>query len=136
MRRALYFTGAKTSKIDTRAAAQGGDPYVLANGKMKLTKSQATKCEADGCYFNFGFFITRQPSSGALSTYGLIQITGGGLVGNELQFADNVGSHQHVLSVKLADGELKPSMSVYSDSKTQESDEKNNSFTVTTMVLG
>jgi hypothetical protein len=136
MRRALYFTGAKTTKIDTRAATQGGDPYVVANGNMTLKTSQATKCEADGCYFNFGFFITRTPASGALSTYGLIQIAGGGLVGNELQFANNVGSHQHVLPIKLAKGVHKLRITVDPYAKTPESDENNNSFTVTIVVRG
>ena len=135
MRRALYFTGVKTSKIDTRAAAQGGDPYVVANGSMTLKKSQATKCEAGGCYFNFGFIVTRKPTSGVLNTYGLIQIPGS-LFGNELQFADNVGSHQHVLSVKLADGVHKLKITVDPYAKTPESDENNNSFTVTIVVRG
>lgn len=135
MRRALYFTGAKTSKIDTRGAAQGGDPYVVENGTMTLTKSQTTKCEPGGCYFNFGFIVTRKPTGGVLDTYGLIQMAGG-LTGNELQFADKVGSHHHVLSLKLADGVHKLKITVDPYAKTQESDENNNSFTVTIVVRG
>jgi hypothetical protein len=135
MRPALYFTGAKTSKIDTRGVAQGGDAYVVENGTMTLKKSQATKCEPGGCNFNFGFIVTRTPTSGALATYGLIQIPGG-LIGNGLQFADKVGSHQHVLPVKLTDGVHKLTITVDPYSKTQESDENNNSFTVTIVVRG
>ena len=136
VRRALYFTGAKTDKIDTRAAAKGGDPYVVENGSMTLTKSQATKCETGGCYFNFGFIVMRKPATGALDTYGLIQIAGGGLVGNELHFDDKVGSHQHLLPVKLSNCVHKLTITIDPYAKTPESDENNNSFTVTIVIRG
>ena len=136
MRRALYFTGAKADKIDTRAAAKGGDPYVAENGTMTLKKSQATKCEAGGCYFNFGFIVMRKPAAGVLSTYGLVGVAGGGLSGNTVYFADTVSSLQHVLPVKLADGVHKLTITIDPYAKTQESDENNNSFTLTVVVRG
>ncbi|HEX8354758.1 MAG TPA: hypothetical protein VF611_17760 [Pyrinomonadaceae bacterium] len=136
MRRALYFTGAKTDKIDTRAAAKGGDLYVVENGRMTLKRSQATKCEAGGCYFNFGFIAFRNPAAGALSTYGLIEVEGGGLSGNTVHFADKAGTRQGVFPVKLADGVNKLTFRIDPYAKTQESDESNNGFSVTVVVQG
>ena len=56
MRRALYFTGVKADALDTK-----NDPYVTEGGTLTLRKSQAAKCEAGGCYFNFGFVALRAP---------------------------------------------------------------------------
>ena len=136
MRRALYFTGAKTNAIDTRAAARGGDPYVVEGGVMTLRKSQAAKCEAGGCHFNFGFIAFRTPASGALSTYGLIEVAGGGTVGNTVYFPDGETVREGVFPVKLAAGVQKLTFKIDPYAKTQESDERNNSFTVTVVVRG
>jgi hypothetical protein len=130
MRRALYFTGGKPDKIDTKT-----DRYVAENGTMNLTQSDATKCEAGGCYFNVGFIAFRQPSRGTLSTYALIQAAAG-LVGNTVYFADKEGTKQGVLPVKLHVGSNKVTFQIDPYKKTPESDENNNTFSVTIVVEG
>ena len=131
MRRALYFTGARTDKIDLKS-----DRYVAENGTMTLRQSAATKCEDGGCYFNLGFIAFREPASAsALSTYGLIQAAGN-LVGNTVYFAANEKVKQGVFPVKLALGANKVTFQIDPYKKTSEWNENNNSFSVTIIVEG
>lgn len=129
MRRALYLTGAKTNEIDTK-----NDKYIAENGSTTLKKSDAAKCEADGCHFNLGFIALRTPSGGELSTYALIQVEGGGLAGNTVYFSASDATRTGVLPVKLAEGVNKVTFQIDPYKKTAESDEGNNSFAVTIVV--
>jgi len=126
MRRALYFTGAKTDKIDTK-----NDLYVAEGGSMTLTKSQAASCDATGCVFNLGFLTFKQPAGVAMNTYGLIQVENGKYVGNTIHFADKATVREAVHPVKLAIGTNKLTVKIDPYGKTPETDENNNSFTVT-----
>ena len=130
MRRALYFTGSKTDKIDPK-----NDKYVAENGSITISQSSATKCEDGGCYFNIGFIAFRKPSAGVLSTYGLIQAASG-LVGNTVYFADSEAIKQGVFPVKLAIGSNKLTFQIDPYKKMAETDENNNSFSVTITVEG
>ena len=131
MRRALYFTGARASEIDTK-----NDKYVAENNSMTLRKSDATKCEAGTCVFNLGFIAFRTPAagSGVLSTYALIQVEGGGLVGNTVYFSASDATRTGVFPVKLSEGVNKVTFQIDPYKKTAESDEGNNSFAVTIVV--
>jgi hypothetical protein len=130
MRRALYFTGAKTNKIDLK-----NDRYVAENGTMTLKQTDATKCEDGGCYFNLGFIAFRKPAAGALSTYSLIEGVGG-VIGNTVSFADAERTKQGIFPVKLAIGSNKLTFQIDPYKKTTESDESNNRFSVTIVVEG
>jgi hypothetical protein len=77
-----------------------------------------------------------RPAGGALSTYGLIEVAGGGTCGNTVHFADKAETRQGVFPVKLADGVHKLMFRIDPYAKTQESDEQNNSFIVTVVVCG
>lgn len=126
MRRALYFTGAKTDKIDLSK-----DKYAAAGATMVLQKSQATSCDGDTCQFNIGLIAFRTGnSSGDLSTYGLFQVENGGLVGNTIAFADKETTKQLILPLKLKMGINKVTFSIDPYKKTDESNEDNNSFSV------
>jgi hypothetical protein len=132
MRRALYFTGAKADKIDLK-----NDKYVAENGSITVSQSSATKCEDGGCYFNVGFIAFRNPATGALSTYALIQNSMGGLAGHEVAFTDKAATRQRVLPVKLAIGaQNKLTFQIDPHKKMAESNENNNSFSVTVIVDG
>ena len=132
MRRALYFTGAKTDKIDLK-----NDKYVAENGSIAVSMSNATKCEDGGCYFNIGFIAFRSPAVGTLSTFAHILKSSGGLDGNELIFADKAGTRQGVFSVKLPVGaQNKLTFQIDPHKKMAESNENNNSFSVTVIVEG
>jgi hypothetical protein len=131
MRRALYFTGAKTDKIDLK-----NDRYVAENGTITLKQSDATKCEDGGCYFNIGFIAFRRPTGGALSSYALIG-KNIGFDGIELEFPDKAGTLQRILSIKLPIGsQNKLTFQIDPYKKTLETDENNNSFSVTVIVEG
>lgn len=130
MRRALYLTGGKTDKIDTK-----NDKYVAENGTITISQSNATKCEDGGCYFNVGFIAFRQPAAGELSSYGLIKAAGN-LVGNTIYFASKAGTKQGIFAVKLATGSNKVTFQIDPYQKTPEWDENNNSFSVTVIVEG
>ncbi|MCA1636124.1 MAG: hypothetical protein LC785_16140 [Acidobacteria bacterium] len=126
MRLALYFTGAKTDKIDLK-----NDKYVAAGGTMELNKSQATNCDGNTCEFNIGFIASRSGNvSGELSTYGLLQVEKGGLVGNTVYFADREKSKQGVLPLKLKMGMNKVTFTIDPYKKAAEASEANNSFSV------
>ncbi|CAN5611002.1 hypothetical protein BH20ACI4_BH20ACI4_05970 [soil metagenome] len=126
MRDALYFTGAKTDKIDLK-----NDKYAVKDGTMELKKSQATSCDGDTCEFNIGFIAFRSGNTnGELSTYALFQVEKGGLVGNTVYFADGEKTKQAVHSVKLKMGMNKVTFTIDPYKKTAETDENNNSFSV------
>ncbi len=126
MRDALYFTGAKTDKIDLK-----NDKYAVKDGTMELKKSQATSCDGDTCDFNIGFIAFRSGNvNGELSSYGLLQVEKGGLVGNTVYFASGEKTKQGVLPLKLKMGMNKVTFTIDPYKKTAESNEDNNSFTV------
>jgi hypothetical protein len=130
MRTALYFTGAKTDKIDLK-----NDKYVAAGGTMELQKGQATGCNGNTCEFNVGFIAFRNGATTAeLSTYGLLQIEKGGLAGNTVYFAAAEKIKQGVFPLKLKIGMNKVTFTIDPYKKTAESDENNNSFSVNIRV--
>jgi hypothetical protein len=123
---ALYYTGAKIDKIDLK-----NDPYAAKGQPMTLTVKQATSCDQQACEFNVGYIGFRTGNTnGVLSTYGLLQVDGGGMVGNTLFFADNEGIKQAILPLKLKVGFNKVTLTVDPYKKTAESNENNNSLFV------
>lgn len=131
MRRALYFTGSKTDKIDLK-----NDKYVAENGTITVSPLIATKCEDGGCYFNLGFIGFRSPAAGAQSAGVVLEGTAGWGSGKTLSFASNEATKQSVLSVKLATGSQKLTFKIDPYKKIAESNENNNSFSVTVIVEG
>jgi hypothetical protein len=133
MRRALYITGVKTDKIDLK-----NDKYVAENGTITISQSSATKCEDGGCYFNIGFIAFRSPAIGVLNTNALIKKEGVvGFVSKEVVFANNAATQQEILSVKLPIGaQNKLTFQIDPHKKTLESNENNNTFSVTVIVEG
>lgn len=130
IRTALYFTGAKTDKIDLSK-----DRYVASGGTMELQKSQATKCDENTCEFNIGFIAFRSgDTNGELSTYGLFQVETGGIIGNTVYFADKEATKQGILPLKLKMGMNKVTFTIDPYKKTAEANEENNSFSVTFKV--
>jgi len=128
MRRALYFTGNETQKIDKTGK------YVAENGTMVLNQSQATKCEQDGCYFNLGFIVFRKPGAGELATYATLKTQTSYVAGIEIVFEDKEATKEKILSLKLALGTNKVTFKVDPYEKAAESDEGNNTFAVTITV--
>jgi len=128
MRRALYFTGNETQKIDKTGK------YVAENGTMVLNQSQATKCEQDGCYFNLGFIVFRKPAADELATYATLTTQASYVAGIEIVFADKEATKEKILSLKLALGTNKVTFKVDPYEKAAESDEGNNTFVVTITV--
>jgi len=128
MRRALYFTGNETQKIDKTGK------YVAENGTMVLNQSQATKCEQDGCYFNVGFMVFRKPAAGELITYATLKTQTSYVAGIEVIFANNEAIKEKILSLKLGLGANQVTFRVDPYQKIAESDEGNNSFAVTITV--
>jgi hypothetical protein len=127
VRNALYFTGVKTDKIDLK-----NDKYVIGGGTIELKKSQATSCDGDTCEFNIGFIAFRSGNTnGELSTYGLFQLEKGDLVGNTVYFVDKEATKQGILPLKLKMGMNKVTFTVDPYEKTAESNEDNNSLSVT-----
>lgn len=126
MRRAIYVTG-KKSVIDLK-----NDSYVAAGETKRFRKAQAASCAQDKCTFNLGIIATRT-GGGALSTYGLFSGKFG-LVGNGIVFSAGNISRQQVLPVELAVGSNTVKFEIDPYKKTAETDENNNSFTVTIIV--
>lgn len=130
MRTAIYFTGAKTDKIDTAK-----DKYVAKDGTMELKISQATSCDENYCQFNIGFIAFRENARGALRTYGLFIVEGVEYVGNEVDFANKEKIKQGVYKVKMKMGMNKVTFTIDPYEKTAETDESNNSFSANFKVV-
>ncbi len=130
IRTALYFTGAKTDKIDLAK-----DKYVAQDGTMELKKSQATSCDESGCTFKIGFIAVRSENArGELSTYGLFEVEDVGLIGNTVNFGQGELIKQGVHPVKLKMGMNKVTFSIDPYKKTAETNENNNSVSVNLKV--
>jgi hypothetical protein len=132
VREALYFTGSNASHIDLKK-----DKYVARGGTMQLKTSEAAKCAANSCDFNIGFIGFRTGStSTALSSYALLQVENGGLVGNTIYFAAAETTKQGVLPLTLSPGVNKVTFTIDPYKKTAETNERNNSFSVIINVIG
>ena len=127
-RRAIYVTKSKTS-IDLR-----NDKYVAANGTITLNRRQAESCEGNKCTFNLGIIAIKSGGPSTLNAYG--QYTGQtfGSVGNTIVFADSEGTKQQVLPVSLAIGKNVVTFTIDPEKKIAETNEANNSMTVTIVV--
>ena len=131
-RSALYFTGAKANQIDLK-----NDRFVASGGTMELKASDGANCSNGSCEFNIGFIGFRSgTTSAALSSYGLLQVENGGMVGNTIYFAPAQSIKQGVLPVKLKTGSNRVTFTIDPYKKTAETNERNNSFSVTFNVVG
>jgi hypothetical protein len=127
IRRAIYITKSKTS-IDLK-----GDRYVDENRNITLNKRQAESCQGNNCTFNLGIIAIKSGGTSTLSTYG--QYTGAfGIVGNTITFSANESTKQQVLPVALAVGKNTVTFTIDPQKKIAETDEANNSVTVTIVV--
>lgn len=130
MREALYFTGANASSINLAK-----DVYVAKGSTLNLSAELAKKCDKNVCEFNIGFIGTRTGNNaGELSSYGLISVEGGGLTGHNVAFAGSEAIKQVVVPVKLKLGMNKLTFSIDPYKKVPESNETNNSFSVSVIV--
>ena len=126
-RRAVYFASSP-------AAFKTTDKRVDAGATVTVAKSQATSCTGDKCTFNLGVIAYRSGSTKQLTAYG--QFTGQtvGIVGNSIVFQSNSNSRQHVLPVNLSIGKNIVAFTIDPENKIAETDEKNNTFSVTIIV--
>lgn len=132
MREALYFTGSNGSTIDLK-----NDKYVYKSGILTVSGATAKSCVQNTCEFNVGFIGFRSGNmAAALSSYGLISVEGSGLVGNTVYFAASEATKQGVLPVKLKMGTNKITFTIDPYKKTAETNERNNTFSVTVIVSG
>ena len=128
LRRTLYFTGARTDKVDTRAK------FVAENGTVTINSSSALKHEGDYFVFNLGFFVYRSSAEGELSTYALIRGPKIGIVGNNVVFHAGATTKDVIYSVNLLKGKNTVIVEVDPYKKITETNESNNSFEVTIIV--
>jgi hypothetical protein len=132
MREALYFTGSNGSTIDLK-----NDKYVAKGATLNVSGATAKSCAQNTCEFNVGFIGFRSGNmAAALSSYGLISVEGSGLVGNTVYFAESEATKQGVLPVKLKLGTNKITFTIDPYKKTAETNERNNTFSVTVIVNG
>jgi hypothetical protein len=131
MREALYFTGQSSESINLSK-----DVYVAKGATLHVSADLARKCEKNKCEFNVGFIGFRSPKAdSALSTYGLISIDDGfTLSGNTISFAAMETTKQGVLPVTLKMGQNKLTFTIDPYKKTRETNEGNNTFSVTVVV--
>lgn len=131
MREALYFTGSNGSTINLAK-----DVYVAKGSTLNLPAELAKNCDKTTCEFNVGFIGFRSGNLGsALSSYGLISVEGAGLVGNTVFFAAAESTKQGVLPVKLKHGLNKLTFTIDPYKKTAETNERNNTFSVSVLVV-
>jgi len=125
MREALYFTGLNSTSINLAK-----DLYVAKGATVNLSSELAKSCDKTGCEFNIGYLGFRTgDTSSALSSYGLISIEGGGMVGNTIFFSAAETTKQAVLPLKLRVGMNRLTFTIDPYKKTRETNENNNSHT-------
>jgi hypothetical protein len=130
MREALYFTGSKTTHIDVK-----NDRYVVRGGTMQLKTTNGSNCAGGFCEFNIGFIAFRAGTGeGVLSSYGLLQVDSGGLVGNTIYFGPDEKVKEGILPLKLKSGMNKVTFTIDPYKKTAETNERNNTITVSFIV--
>ena len=127
-RRAIYVTHSTTA-IDLK-----NDRYVAAGGTITINRSQASGCEGNKCTFHLGIIAIKSGGSGPVSTYGQYTVQALGLTGNTISFADTENTKEQVLPVKLAIGKNLVTFAIDPAKKIVETDETNNSMTVTIVV--
>jgi hypothetical protein len=127
-RRAIYVTKSP-SEIDLK-----NDKYVAAGGTITVGRSQGEGCQANKCTFHLGIIAIKSGDSGALSTYGQYTVQALGTTGNTIVFANSESTKQQVLPVKLAPGKNVVTFAIDPAKKIVETDESNNSITVTIVV--
>jgi len=127
-RRAIYVTSSK-SEIDLK-----NDKYVAAGGTITIGRSQGEGCQGNKCTFHLGIIAIKSGGSGTLSTYGQYTVQTLGTSGNTILFADSEATKQQVLPVKLAIGKNVVTFAIDPAKKIVETDETNNSITVTIVV--
>lgn len=128
LRAALYNNGAQTQSVNTAAK------YVTPGKSLTLKKSEAVGCEGDSSSFNLAFFVFRNSDQVELSTYAAIKGKTVGFIGNTVTFAKGSTVQDMVLLTKLKVGENKLTVEVDPDKKLLETNEGNNSFSVTIIV--
>jgi CARDB len=130
LRKAVYFTGDKTDKIDLK-----NDKYATSGREFQLSAELAKACDDQGCEFNLGVIGVRSgASTEPLSGYGMFTVENGGLVGNTIVFEAKQTSKQLVLPVKLKLGKTRLTVSIDPYKKVDETDEENNTFSVDVVV--
>ena len=129
VRRALYFTGARTDAIDTK-----NDSRITEGGLMVLKKSDGANCTPQGCSFNFGFFVMRSPAAEGLHTDAMVQAVGGNPSDRAFDFKEREAVREVVVPVRLRPGATKLTVRVDPFNNTHEKDEANNHFSVTVVV--
>jgi CARDB protein len=126
-RRAIYVTSSNTA-IDLK-----NDKYVAAGATINVNAHQGQNCQGTGCTFNLGIIAFKSGGSSTLSTYG--QYTGSfGIVGNTIIFGNTERTKQQVLPVKLSYGKNVITFTIDPQKKIVETDETNNTFTVTIVL--
>src|ERR1051325_6261242 len=127
-RQAVYLTGNK-SVIDLRR-----DKYVASGARLYVKKSEVVSCKDNQGTFNLVSVAFWSDGSGTLKTYG--QFTGKtiGSVGNTIFFSDGEKTRQQVLPVPLIVGVNPITFTIDPNKEVVETDETNNSFTVTIIV--
>jgi hypothetical protein len=127
-RKAIYLSGNK-SVIDLK-----NDKYVAAGSTIKVKRSDAVSCSGNKCTYGLGAIAFRNGTTNSLQTYG--QFTGKtlGIVGNTIIFQNNETTKQQVLPVDLTVGTNAVTFTIDPQNKIAETNETNNSFTVTIIV--
>lgn len=132
LRTSIYFTGEKTDSIDLV-----NDPWVAQGKKMTLKISQAVSHQHVPYYtFNLGVRISRTGGTmnKSLMTYGLMS-SPGGTVGENAYFDANVPGVDKVYAVNLKVGSNEVTFTIDPYNEIVESNENNNTFTVTIDVV-
>ena len=127
MRKAIYFTGTKTTAIDLAK-----DIYMVPGTALHLSAELRTTCDHNVCEFNVGIIAARS-GAGAISTQIRIQ-TDDATYSKDVVFGAAETSKQVILPIKLKLGNNKLTVTIDPQKATTETDETNNSFSGIVMV--
>lgn len=125
-RRAVYFASSPSAFKLT-------DKRVDADGTITV-KTGEGKCDTKACTFNLGVIAFRSAGGGQLKVFGQFSGPTIPIVGNSIVFGLGANTKQHVLPIPLTIGKNVITFTIDPDNKVSETDEKNNSFSVTIIL--
>ena len=130
VRQALYFMNPKAVTIDFK-----NDKLATVGSTLSVPSELAESCDGGFCKFRVGVMILRSGNIASIpSGFAIVSADGRVPIGNSFSFGPTQAAREFFLPVKLRYGVNRITFVIDPHKKTQETDESNNTFSVTVTV--
>lgn len=129
LRKDVYFNGSNTVTLDRNGS------YGSPTAPLTIKRNKGSECEGNVCTYNLGFIIFRNAGKGSLSVYAGFSGSSIGSIGNTYIFKAGQTIREVILPVRLPLGQHVIKAAVDPSNKISESNDANNSFSVTVNIV-